>query len=73
MVKHLGYRFKGQCLLTLLLQLFDLTTITYNSCKNDALSEPSLLRLHNFVMCGHDVSYQQESSQRAILDCGSYV
>ena len=47
-----------------------LTTITYNSCTNDVINELSLLMLHNFVICGH-ISYQQESSQRAILDLSS--
>ena len=47
--------------------LLSLTTITYNSCTNDVINESSLLTLHNFVICGH-ISYQQESSQRAILD-----
>ena len=64
-----AYRYKGQ---HFVMQPFDFTTITYNSSTNDVLNEPSLLTLHNFVICGH-ISYQQEPSQRAILDHSDYL
>ena len=41
--------------------------ITYNPHTNDVIDQPSLLMLHNFVICGH-ISHQQESSHRVILD-----
>ena len=45
--------------------------ITYNSRTNDVINQPSLLILHNFVICGH-ISHQQESSGRVILDLSNY-
>ena len=57
-------------------QSFDLPVAryshVYNWHTNDVINKlPIILMLPIFVICGH-ISYQQDSSQRVILDLSDY-